>query len=153
MLFFRQEVDSLFMDHRIERRFIFESRQQLFHRSRIKQRPRHAVLSCLARLFEEIDIFFRELCLGMPRIVIVNQLRKPQRASHPSGAATDNHDVSGHLGMVDVGDRFAEDQRHGVMVDICRINGRTPRNLLASVWSAVTKSHPRSIASAQHKRS
>ncbi len=140
MFLFRQEVHAFLVNHGIERGFTLESRQQLLHRSRIEQCAGQAVLSGLASLLEHVNIFFRELRLGMPPIVIVDQLRKPKRTGHASRTATDNDYVGGHFGMFDVGERFAKDQCHGLMVDRCRTNEKSPRNLFTSVWSAVTKS-------------
>ncbi len=53
----RQEVNSIFVDHRVERSFVFESGQKFFHGARIEERARKAVLSSFARFFEHVDIF------------------------------------------------------------------------------------------------
>jgi hypothetical protein len=110
MLLLRQEVHAFVMDLGVERRFGRESRQQLFHGSRIEQRPRKAVLSCFARFFEHVNVFFGELCLWMPRIVSVNQLRQSKRACHARRTAADDDYIGRHLGMYDVGERLAENQ-------------------------------------------
>ncbi len=109
----RQEVNGFLVDLGVERRFAFESRQKLFHGARIEQRAGKAVLSGLARFFKHVDIFFAELGFGMARVVIVDQLRKPQRAGHARGPAADDDDIGGHFRMLDVGKRLAEDQHGG----------------------------------------
>jgi hypothetical protein len=85
----------------------------------------------------------------MARVVIVDQLRKSESAGHARRPTADNDDVGWHFRVLDVGERLAEDQGHGLMAERCTINGNTPCNLLASARSAVTKSHLCSMASAQ----
>jgi hypothetical protein len=46
----------------------------------------------------------------MARVVIVNQLRKPQRAGHARRPTADDDDIGWHLRMLDVRKRLAEDQ-------------------------------------------
>jgi hypothetical protein len=46
----------------------------------------------------------------MLRIVLVNELRKTQRTSHAGGPAADNDNVGVHPRMLDIWERFAEDQ-------------------------------------------
>ncbi len=46
----------------------------------------------------------------MTRVVIVDQLRKPQRAGHARRPTADDDDIGWHLGVLDVGKRLAEDQ-------------------------------------------
>ncbi len=106
----RQEVNSIFVDHRVERGFAFESGEQFFHGAWIEERAGKAVLSGFARFFEHVDIFFAERRFGMAGVVIVNQLRKPQRAGHARGPTADDDDVGWHFGVLDVGERLAEDQ-------------------------------------------
>ncbi|MGC2560037.1 MAG: hypothetical protein WA389_14500, partial [Terriglobales bacterium] len=55
-------------------------------------------------------VLFRKLSVRMLGIVNVDELRKAQSASHASRAAADNDNVSGHFGVLDVRERFAEDQ-------------------------------------------
>ena len=68
------------------------------------------MLSSFARFFEHVDIFFAEQSFGMARVVIVDQLRKPQRAGHARRAAADDDDIGWHFRMLDVRERLAEDQ-------------------------------------------
>ena|SRR5438093_354981 len=44
------------------------------------------------------------------RVVLVDKLRKPQRASHASGPATNNNDIGRHLRASYVAGRFAESE-------------------------------------------
>jgi hypothetical protein len=98
------------MNLRIKRSFFFETGKQFAHRSRIEQGSREAVLSSLARFFQNVDIFFRELSLRMLRIVSIDELRQAQSAGHSGGATANDHYVGRHFGVVNVGDGFAEDQ-------------------------------------------
>src|ERR1700675_5021910 len=66
----------------------------------------------------------------MARVVLVDQLRKPQRAGHARGPTADDDDVGRHFGMLDVGERLAEDQRHGLMAEKAtqiKVGGLGPR--------------------------
>ncbi len=101
------------MDLGVERSFTFESRQQFFHGARIEERAGKAMLSGLARFFEHVDILFAEQSFGMARVVIVDQLRKPQCAGHARWPTADDDDIGRHLGMLDIGERLAEDQHFG----------------------------------------
>ena len=121
----RQKVNAFFVDHGVERGFAFESGQQFFHRARIEQRAGEAVLSGFARFFEHVDIFFAELRFGMARVVVVDQLRKPQRAGHARRAAADDDDIGRHFRMFDVGERLAEDQHGAFALSGCYSSCRT----------------------------
>src|ERR1700676_2809021 len=126
----RQEVNGIFVYHRIEWRFAFESREEFFHGARIEERAGETVLSGFARLFDHVDILFAERGFGMARVVIVDQLRKAQRAGHARGPTADDDDVGRHFGMLDVGKRLAEDQRHGLMGEKAtqiKVSGLGPR--------------------------
>ncbi len=109
----RQEIDSIFVDHGIERGLAFKSGQQFFHGARIQERSGKTMLPGFARFFEHADIFFAERGFGMAHVVIVDQLRKPQRAGHARRAAADNDHIGRHFRMLDVRNRLAKDQRHG----------------------------------------
>src|SRR5260221_4044203 len=65
----------------------------------------------------------------MARIVSVDQLRKPQRTGHACGPTTDDDDVRRHFGVLDVGERLAEDECHGLMAERWTMNGKTPCNI------------------------
>src|SRR5205823_13860222 len=54
--------------------------------------------------------FFAELRVGIFRVVLVDELRKAKSTGHAGGAAANDNYVSRHLGMLDVGNRLAEDQ-------------------------------------------
>ncbi len=73
------------------------------------------MLPSLARFFEHVDIFLAEQGLWMASIVIVDQLRKAQGTGHASRAATDDDDIGGHLRMLDIGKRLAEDHRQSAL--------------------------------------
>jgi hypothetical protein len=45
--------------------------------------------------------------------VAVNQLRKPQRAGHSSGASADNDDIGLHLGAINIGEGMTKMDGHG----------------------------------------
>src|SRR3954451_21636123 len=55
------------------------------------------MLPNLASLFQYIDVLFTELRVRIGRVVGLNKLRKPQRASHPRWSAADNDDIRRHL--------------------------------------------------------
>src|SRR5437764_10381125 len=106
----RQEINSFFIALGIERRFLLKAGQQFAHGTWIQQRPGKAVLPDLTRLFENVNIFFAELRVGIGGVVLINQLRKTQRTSHPRGPAADDNHVGFHLWAVDVFERSAENQ-------------------------------------------
>jgi len=67
------------------------------------------MLAHLPSLFEDVDILFGNRRQGrrLERqliVVRVDELRQPQRTSHPCGAATDDDDIRLHLWAV----RFPE---------------------------------------------
>jgi hypothetical protein len=49
----------------------------------------------------------------MLSIVLIDKLRKPQRTSHAGRPATDDYNVGVHAGVLDIGERLAEDQHRG----------------------------------------
>ena len=59
--FLGEKVNRLFRDFGIERRFLFESRKKFTHGAGIKQRAGETVLSDLAGLLENVNIFLAEL--------------------------------------------------------------------------------------------
>ena len=79
----------------------------------IEERAREAVLSDLARLFEDVDIFLGELRVGILRVVLVDELGEAEGAGQTGGTATDDDDVGLHLGAVDAFEGFAENQHFG----------------------------------------
>ena len=103
-----EEVNRLFRDCCLDRRFLLESREQFAHGAGIEQRAGKAVLADLAGLFEHVDIFFTELRIGMARVVLIDQLRKPQGAGHASRAAANDDHIGRHLRTFDVRQRLAE---------------------------------------------
>ena len=105
-----EEVDAFLVNLGVERSFFFEAGQQFLHRARIEQGARQAVLSGLARFFEDVDIFFGKLRVGMMRVVLVDQLREAQSAGHASGPAADDDHVGRHLRMLDVRERLTKDK-------------------------------------------
>ena len=106
--FLGEEVNRLFRDLGVERRFLLESGKQFAHGAGIEQRAGKAVLADLARLLEHVDVFFAELRVGIVGVVLIDELREPQGASHASRAAADDDHVGGHLRAFDVFERFAE---------------------------------------------
>ena len=98
-----EEVNRFFRDCSIDRRFLLESRKQFAHGAGIEQRAGEAMLADLARLLEDVNIFFAELRVGMAGVVLIDELRQAQRAGHAGGAAADDDHVGGHLGAFDVG--------------------------------------------------
>jgi hypothetical protein len=44
----------------------------------------------------------------MPRIVLIDELRKTLLTSHAGGPSADDDNVGVHAGMLDIGKRFAE---------------------------------------------
>ncbi len=70
------------------------------------------MLADLARFFEDVDILFAELRVGVRSVVCVDQLRQAQRARHTGRPAADDHYIGRHLRAFDAFDRFAEDQAH-----------------------------------------
>ena len=68
------------------------------------------MLADLAGLFEHVDIFFAELRIRILGVVLVDQLRKPQRTSHPRRPAADDDHIGRHLRTFNAFERFAEDQ-------------------------------------------
>src|SRR5205823_3155970 len=97
-------------DRGIERSLFLKTWQQLSHGAGIEQRAGKAVLADFTGLFQNVNILFAELRIGMLTIVLVDELRKTQRTSHAGGSAADDDDVCVHARMLDVGKRFAEDQ-------------------------------------------
>ena len=95
--FLGEKVNGFLGDFRIKRSFLFEARQKLEHRPRIKQRAGKAVLSNFACLLEDVNIFFAELRVRMLRVMRIDKLREAQRASHPGRPATDNNHIGRHL--------------------------------------------------------
>ena len=85
-----------------------KSGKQFAHGARIEQRAGEAVLADLARLFEDVNIFFAELRVGILRIVLIDELREPQSTRHARRTAADDDNIGGHLGTFDVRERFAE---------------------------------------------
>ena len=65
-----QKVNCLGGHFRLDRRFVLPARQQLVHRTRIQQRAAQRVLAKLARLFQNVDVFFRERGVGMRCVVL-----------------------------------------------------------------------------------
>ena len=108
----REEVDRFLADRRVQRRFFFEAGQQLAHGARIEQRAGETVLADLARFLQDVDIFLGERRVRMLGVVLVDELRKPQRAGQPGGPAADDDHVGLHLRAFDSFDGFAEDD-HG----------------------------------------
>src|SRR5579864_5332020 len=106
--FLSEKVNRFFGDLGIERSFLFESGKQFAHRARIEQRSGEAVLADLAGFFENINVLFAELGVGVRGIVRVDELRQAQRTSHAGWAAADNYDVGGHLRTFNAFDGFAE---------------------------------------------
>ena len=109
-----EKVDGFFGDLGVERSFLFESGKQFAHGARIEQRAGEAVLADLAGFFEDVDIFFAELRVGMRGVVRVDQLRQAQRAGHARRSAADDDHIGRHLRAFDAFDRFAEDQHSKV---------------------------------------
>ena len=70
--------------------------------------PDETMLANLARLLEHVDVLFAKLRVGIGRIVRVDQLRKPQRASHPRRPAADDDHISRHLRTFNTFNRFSE---------------------------------------------
>jgi len=68
------------------------------------------MLTDLAGLLEQVYVFFAKLRTGIPLVVLVNELRETNGASHARGAAADDDDIGGHLGAIDAFKRFAENQ-------------------------------------------
>ena len=50
----------------------------------------------------------------MAPIVIVDQLREAESTGHTRRSAAHDDDIGGHLGVVDVGERFAKDEHFGL---------------------------------------
>src|SRR5262249_6935383 len=94
---FGEKVNRFLRYWRIERSFLFKSGQQFPHGPRIEQRTRKTVLPNLARLFEDVDIFFAKWRSGVARIMLINQLRKSQSGGHARRPAANDNDVGGHL--------------------------------------------------------
>ena len=106
--FLGQEVNRFFRDFGVDRRFLLESGKQFAHGAGIEQRPGKTVLADLASLLEHVDIFFAELRIGMLGVVLIDELREPQRTSHACRPAADDDDIGGHLGAFNASEGFAE---------------------------------------------
>ena len=90
-------------DFGVERRFFFESRKQFAHGPWIEQRAGEAVLADLASLFEDVNIFFAELRVGILALCSSIKLRESQSTGHACRAAADDDDVGRHLRPFDAG--------------------------------------------------
>ena len=101
--FLGKEVNRLFRDRCLDRRFFLESRKKFAHGAGIKQRAREAMLADLAGLLEHVDILFAELRVGMARVVLIDELREAKSTRHAGRAAANDDDVGRHLGAFDVG--------------------------------------------------
>ena len=106
-----EKVDGFFRDFGVERGFFLESGKQFAHGSRVEQRAGEAVLADLAGFFENVDVFFAELRVGMRGVMCVDKLRQAQRAGHAGRPAADDDYVGRHLRALDAFDRFAENQQ------------------------------------------
>ena len=98
------------------------------------------MLADLPRLFEDVDVFFADLRVGLRRVVLINQLRQAQRAGHPCGPAADDDHIGRHLRTLDTFNRFAEDQHFDLIVlwrprriVVDRNNSETGRSAAARV--------------------
>ena len=60
-----EEVDGFLCDFGVERGFFFETGKKLSHGARVEKSAGKAVLSDLARLFEDVNILLRELRVGV----------------------------------------------------------------------------------------
>src|ERR1700733_11137225 len=137
MVVTRQKVYRFFVHHGVQRSFVLESRQQFLHRPRVEKRTRKTMLSGLTRFLKHVDIFFAERGFRMARVVIVDQLRKPQRGGHARRPTADDNNISRHLGMLNVGEGLAEDQHLAV--------GLWLLTLLSSAENMIRERHPRRI--------
>ena len=68
------------------------------------------MLADFAGFLQDVDIFLAQLRLGIVRVVLVNELRKPQRTCHSRRSAAYDDDIGGHLRTRNICWRFAEDQ-------------------------------------------
>ena len=76
------------------------------------------MLSGLARLFQQVDIFFAEGRVRMRGIVRVDQLRQAQGAGHTCRATADNHNIGFHLRTFDAFDGLTEVDHEGATLPI-----------------------------------
>ena len=52
----------------------------------------------VTRLFQQVNVFFAELAVGMTGIVLINELRQAQRTGHSCRATANNDNVGFHHG-------------------------------------------------------
>src|SRR5258708_432390 len=147
--FLREEVDGFFCYLGVEWSFFLEAGEQFAHGARIEQCARKAVLADLAGFFEDVDVFFAELRVGMLRVVRVKELRQAECARHARGPAADDDYIGRHLRTFDTFEGFTEDQAHDGQ-RLARV-AMSPRP--SNLWSAVTRVSFRIFAVAAKKRS
>ena len=75
--------------------------------------------SHIAGFFQQIDVLFAELRVGMFGVVFVNQLREPQSTSHACRAAADNDDIGLHCRAFNIRERGAKHDHLGLSQGQC----------------------------------
>jgi hypothetical protein len=61
-----------------------------------------------AGFFQDVNILFRKLRVGMFGVVVVNELGEAQSAGHTGGASSDNDDIGFHCRAFDALKRFTK---------------------------------------------
>src|SRR5580704_9914895 len=70
------------------------------------------MLPNLAGFLQDVDVFLAQLRIGMLRVVLVDQLGKPQGASHACRTTANDDHVSRHLRAFDTFNRLSENHAH-----------------------------------------
>ncbi len=105
---FGEEVDRFLADWRLDWRLLLPPWQELVHRARVEQRTAQAVLSDLARLFEQVDILFADRSVRMSLVMGIDQLGKAKGAGHTGGTSAHDHNIGVHLRAFNARNRFAK---------------------------------------------
>ena len=62
----------------------------------------------IARLLQQVNIFFAELVVGVTGIVLVNELRQAQGTGHAGRASADNDHIGFHDRAFNIRERFTK---------------------------------------------